>query len=112
MSGAARARRHWWLERLSAAALAPLSVWFVHALVVQDLGRAAAFAAWLHRPGEALLLALFLLVSLHHAWLGLTVIVDDYVAAPGRNRWTHRACRLALLAALAAAAAGMVRLLG
>ena len=112
MSNTARARRHWWLERLSAAALAPLSVWFVHALIVQDLGRAAAFAAWLHRPGEAVLLALFLLASLHHAWLGLTVIVDDYVAAPGRNRWTHRACRLALLAAFAAAAAGMARLLG
>lgn len=112
MSGAAGARRHWWLERLSAAALAPLSVWFVHALAVQDLERAAAFAAWLRRPGEALLLALFLLVSLHHAWLGLTVIIDDYVAAPGRNRWTRRACRAALLAAFAAAAAGLARLLG
>ena len=112
MSGAARARRHWWLERSSAAALAPLSVWFVYALAGQDLERAAGFAAWLRRPGEAVLLALFLLVSLHHAWLGLTVIVDDYVAAPARNRWAHRACRLALLAALAAAAAGMIRLLG
>lgn len=112
MSGAARARRHWWLERSSAAALAPLSVWFAHALAVQDLARAAAFAAWLRRPEAALPLALFLLVSLHHAWLGLTVIVDDYVASPARNRWTHRACRAVLLAALAAAAAGMIRLLG
>ena len=102
--------RHWRWKWLGSAALAPLSLWFLAALVGRDLGSAAAFAAWLREPGAAVLLSLFLLVSLHHSWLGLGAIVDDYVASPARNRLAHAACRAALLGSAALAAAGVLRL--
>ena len=70
---------HWWMQRVSAVALIPLSLWFafsvlqlVHADYVTAIG-------WLHQPVPAVLLSLFLVTLLNHAYLGLQVVVEDYV---------------------------------
>ena len=111
MSKRGQARRHWWLERLTSAALAPLSVWLVYALASRPLADLEALAQWLQNPISATLLGLFVLTSLHHSMLGLGVIVDDYVADPDWNRRAHLMCRALLLLALLAAAAGMLHFL-
>jgi succinate dehydrogenase / fumarate reductase membrane anchor subunit len=73
---------HWWLQRLTAVALVPLSVWF--AVVVIRLAGADldAVETWLAHPLPAILLALLLIATFYHMALGLQVVVDDYVAAP------------------------------
>jgi succinate dehydrogenase / fumarate reductase membrane anchor subunit len=77
--GAAGGSHHWWLQRLSALALVPLGAWFVVALVtLPDLGYASVHA-WLARPSSTVLLLLLVPVALHHSWLGVTVVVEDYV---------------------------------
>lgn len=111
MSGPGHARRHWWLERLTSAALVPLSVWLVHALASRHLADLEVLAQWLRSPVSATLLGLFVLASLYHSKLGLEVIVDDYVADPDWNRRLHRLCRVLLLLGLLAAAAGLLHFL-
>lgn len=96
---------HWWLQRLTAAALVPLGVWFAAGCVrLAGLGH-GEFTALVADPLNAVLLLLFLGAGLYHGWLGARVVVEDYVASPGR-----RVALLALLAGagwLAAAVAGL-----
>ncbi|PIW25824.1 MAG: succinate dehydrogenase, hydrophobic membrane anchor protein [Rhodospirillales bacterium CG15_BIG_FIL_POST_REV_8_21_14_020_66_15] len=72
---------HWWLERMSAIALVPLTLWFAWAmtgLVGADL---AALKAWAGRGQNAVLLILMISAGLHHWSMGLTVVLEDYVHA-------------------------------
>jgi succinate dehydrogenase / fumarate reductase membrane anchor subunit len=56
---------HWWAERVTSVALIPLTLWFLFSvLTLPDLNYAAVRAAY-------------------HSYLGTTVIVEDYVHAPG-----------------------------
>jgi succinate dehydrogenase / fumarate reductase membrane anchor subunit len=72
---------HWLAQRVSAVALAPLSVWFVwHATWLFSADHIAA-EAFVSMPQNAVLLAVFAVTLLYHSYLGLQVIVEDYVHA-------------------------------
>ncbi|MBS0367276.1 MAG: succinate dehydrogenase, hydrophobic membrane anchor protein [Proteobacteria bacterium] len=79
---------HWWLQRLSALALIPLSVWFVVSLLSLPVLDHATAVAWMRQGSSALLLALFLLCAVWHSQLGLRVIVEDYVHGKGTRTVT------------------------
>ncbi len=80
--GAAGGSHHWWLQRLSSIALVPLGAWFVVALLtLPDLGWVSVHG-WLAKPAATVLLLLLLPTALHHSWLGVTVVVEDYVHSP------------------------------
>ncbi len=70
---------HWWLQRVTAIALMPLTVWFAASLIAHagdDYGR---FIAWLRTPIATILMALLLIALFYHTALGLQVVVEDYV---------------------------------
>jgi succinate dehydrogenase / fumarate reductase membrane anchor subunit len=70
---------HWWLQRVGALALLPLAIWFACALLgLPDVSYATAHG-WLARPVNALLMLLTLIVVAHHSWIGVGVILEDYV---------------------------------
>ncbi|MHB8528328.1 MAG: succinate dehydrogenase, hydrophobic membrane anchor protein [Caulobacteraceae bacterium] len=69
-------------ERVTAVALAPLSLWAVWSGVVLARGDFAIATAWMRAPVNATLLALFALISFHHTQIGMRVIVEDYIARP------------------------------
>jgi succinate dehydrogenase / fumarate reductase, membrane anchor subunit len=74
---------HWWVQRLTALALVPLSIWFaVSILCLRDLDHVTV-VAWLGQPWTALLLVLFVLTAAWHSRLGVQVIVEDYVHGAG-----------------------------
>lgn len=78
--------RHFWLERISALALIPLSVWFIVELVGLLLGAdRSAVVYWLRDPVSALLLASFVFALFFHSKLGIQVIVEDYVHHEGKK---------------------------
>ncbi len=87
--GAARdGVRHWWLQRLTAVALVPLTVWFaVSLLTLPSLGH-ATLLAWMRQSSTALLLILLVLVAARHSQLGLRVVVEDYVHGAGMRTLT------------------------
>jgi succinate dehydrogenase / fumarate reductase membrane anchor subunit len=70
---------HWWGQRLSAIALAPLLLWFI-ASIVNILGADYATAvAWIREPWTTILLVILIGTLFYHSQLGLRVIVEDYV---------------------------------
>ncbi len=74
---------HWWIQRLTALALIPLTVWFVASIVGLVGGSYDDVRLWLKGPVNATVMVLFLGVALHHAHLGVQVVLEDYVASHG-----------------------------
>ena len=69
----------WWLERVSAIALVPLTVWFVVSIVMHAGDDYAAFVAWLRNSLTSTLMILLLIALFYHSMLGLQVVIEDYV---------------------------------
>ena len=70
---------HWWSQRITAVALVPLSLWFVISLVSLVGAEHAAVVNWIKSPIVIVFLVLFIAAMLHHAQLGLQVVIEDYV---------------------------------
>ena len=73
---------HWWLQRITAAALVPLSVWFVIAIIRLVGADIEMVRDWVSTPMPAILLVLLLIATFWHASLGLQVVIEDYVHTP------------------------------
>ncbi|WP_299437701.1 succinate dehydrogenase, hydrophobic membrane anchor protein [uncultured Rhodospira sp.] len=101
-SAKADAAGHWSAQRITAVALVPLALWFVFAAVIGNIDADhAAFRAWIAQPINATLMMLFIFTSFHHGALGMIVVLEDYVHAPGAKHITI------MLAKMAAAAGGL-----
>jgi succinate dehydrogenase / fumarate reductase membrane anchor subunit len=74
---------HWWAERVSAAALVPLGLWFAFALAALPDLTYSSVCAFVAVPCHAVLLVLLVATLTYHSRLGLQVVVDDYVHAKG-----------------------------
>ena len=74
---------HWWLQRLTALALIPLSVWFAASLVMLSGAEWERVGDWMEGPFVMTFLILFIVVGLWHGQLGLQVVIEDYVANEG-----------------------------
>lgn len=74
---------HWLAQRIGAVALVPLTLWFVIALLALPAFDHATLVAWIGRPWNAVLLVALVLVTAQHSWLGIQVIVEDYVHGKG-----------------------------
>lgn len=80
--------RHWWLQRISALLLIPLTLWFMFA-ILDHIGDAHWLAtAWIARPEVAAALIAYLVFLFFHAQLGLQVIIEDYVSSRRARRKT------------------------
>ncbi len=74
---------HWWLQRLSAVALVPLMVWFAWAVLSLPDFSHGTVVAFLAGPISSALMILLVGVLLYHSHLGVQVVIEDYVHAPG-----------------------------
>ena len=70
---------HWWMQRVTALALIPLSGWFIYNLLLlvtsADLPHVAE---WLAAPFPAIAMLLLMSAMFYHAKLGMQVIIEDY----------------------------------
>ena len=73
----------WRAERVSSVALVPLTLWFLFSLLLLPSLDFAVIHAWMAVPATGLLAVLLVAVLTHHAYLGTTVVVEDYVQAHG-----------------------------
>jgi len=87
---------HWLAQRVSAVALLLLGAWFVIAIVMLDGLDHAAAVAFVAAPWNGVLLMLLSVTLAYHSYLGVQVVVEDYVHAPGikvvslmLSRFTH-----------------------
>jgi succinate dehydrogenase membrane anchor subunit len=101
---------HWWMQRVTAAALIPLTLWFVVSLIALTGSDYNAFIAWLKAPFVAILMVLLLIALFHHTALGLQVVVEDYVHSDRAKIPTVVAIRLACFALAVAGIFATVRI--
>ena len=74
---------HWRAQRFTAVVLVPLSIWLIISLVSLVGADHAAVLAWLKSPAVIVFLVLFIGIMLHHAQLGLQIVIEDYVHSEG-----------------------------
>lgn len=74
---------HWWVQRVSAVALAPLCLWLAASLLLLPTRNHAVVAHWIGVGLHPVLLVLTTLLATWHAWLGLQVVIEDYVPRSG-----------------------------
>jgi succinate dehydrogenase / fumarate reductase membrane anchor subunit len=74
---------HFWVQRLTALALIPLTLWFVFSVARLAGGSYEATYLWVHYPPFAVTLVLFLAIAFYHAVLGVQVVIEDYVGHEG-----------------------------
>jgi succinate dehydrogenase / fumarate reductase membrane anchor subunit len=103
--------QHWWVQRLTALALVPLSIWFVAGVVALTGASHAEAAAWVGHPLNATLMILTLGLTFHHAQLGLQVVIEDYVHAEGAKLALLILVKLLALALAVAGALAVLRLM-
>ena len=70
---------HWWMQRLTAVALVPLTLWLVASLINVATADHATVIAWLGSPLAAVLLCALIVAIFYHGQLGLQVVLEDYV---------------------------------
>jgi succinate dehydrogenase / fumarate reductase membrane anchor subunit len=74
---------HWWVQRVTAVALLPLTAWFVISLLGQSLQSYDAMRGWLGQPWVAVPTILLVFTLAWHSKLGVQVVIEDYVSAKG-----------------------------
>ncbi|MDN5871326.1 MAG: succinate dehydrogenase, hydrophobic membrane anchor protein [Nitrococcus sp.] len=89
----------WWLQRVTAAALVPLLIWFVIGLVRHAGADYESARAWLGSPIAAVLMILTLATTFYHGALGIQIVLEDYI--------DHDALKLALIVLVKFAAAAI-----
>lgn len=70
---------HFWKQRVTSVALVPLAIIFVFIVVGLLRSNHAAAAQILGSPFVAITIMLFVIASVYHMWLGMQVIIEDYV---------------------------------
>ena len=85
LGSAKQGTAHWWAQRLTAAALVPLTLWFVVSLIPLTGASHGRVVAWLADPVVAVLTVLLIGTVFHHGQLGLQVVIEDYVHTEWRK---------------------------
>ena len=70
---------HWWMQRLTAVALALLTPWFLWLVLTLPATDQGSVHAVLGLPHNAVFLIAFVIALFWHARLGLQVVIEDYV---------------------------------
>jgi succinate dehydrogenase / fumarate reductase membrane anchor subunit len=76
---------HFWRQRVTAAALVPLALWFAWASVAMIGADRDTALAFLRMPINAVLMGLFIVVATIHMVLGVQVVIEDYIHNEGRK---------------------------
>ncbi len=90
---------HWWVERVEAAALVPLTIWFIFALLHLVGAPRQAVVDWLSSPVSMVLMLLLIVTTFHHLSLGVQSVLDDYVHQPAIKLWSVLAVKGACVVA-------------
>ncbi|MDO9269749.1 MAG: succinate dehydrogenase, hydrophobic membrane anchor protein [Methylobacter sp.] len=88
---------HWWMQRVTAVALIPLSFWLIKFLGLSLTAPYQQTLDWLASPINSICIVVWIIAAFYHAALGLQVVIEDYVAAEGPKIISIWAVNLAFL---------------
>ena len=84
LGSAKEGSHHWWMQRLTAIALIPLTVWFVISIIGIVGADHAAVVNWFSSPVISIFMILFVSTMVYHSTLGVQVVIEDYIH---KERW-------------------------
>lgn len=82
MGSAKSGSHHWWMLKISALALIPLTLWFLFSFICGVIAQGGDFNAsleWIKKPYHSFPLVILLVMNFYHAELGGQEIILDYV---------------------------------
>ena len=79
LGSAKEGSHHWWMQRLTAIALVPLTLWFGIAIVQVPGADYPTIVAWISSPWNTVLLISTIIAVFYHAIMGIQVVIEDYV---------------------------------
>ena len=74
---------HWWAQRVSGSGLAILGLWFAWSIATLPGYDHASAVAFISQPVNAVLLLLLTVTMGYHSYLGVQVVIEDYVHGHG-----------------------------
>lgn len=83
LGSAKNGTHHWWMQKVTAVALIPLTIWFVSSVVQMTQADYEVVINWMNSPVVAVLMLLFVVTGIYHLKLGLQVIIEDYIHSEG-----------------------------
>ena len=101
---------HWWLQRITAIGLVPLTLWVVWAATSLGGAEHAVVLAWMSNPINAALLMIWVVVMLYHAQLGMQVVVEDYIHAPAAALFLHVVTKFAVAVGITISVLSILRI--
>ena len=72
---------HWIAQRVSAIALIPLGLWFVYSFICLSAAPYEQTREWLASPWTGTAAILLIVFMFYHGYLGLKVVLEDYVSS-------------------------------
>ncbi len=102
---------HWWMQRVTAVALIPLSFWLINFLGLSLTVPYQQTVTWLVTPINSTCIVAWIIAVFYHAALGLQVVIEDYVAAEGPKIVSIWVANLAFLFLAIAALLAVFRLI-
>ena len=84
LGSAKEGSHHWWMQRLTAIALIPLTVWFAISIISIVGADHAAVVNWFSSPVISIFMILFVSTMVYHSTLGVQVVIEDYIH---KERW-------------------------
>lgn len=97
----------WWAQRVTAVALVLLTAWFVVSLLSIPSLSYTTLTEWMSHGWNVVLLVALILAVAQHSYLGLRVVVEDYVHHPARRIATLLLFRFAHMLIAAAGVFGV-----
>lgn len=76
---------HFWVQRLTALALIPLTLWFCFGIASLPSMGYADIVAWLKTPYSSIMMVMTIVAVFYHYALGMQVIIEDYVPDHGKR---------------------------
>lgn len=70
---------HWWMQRVTAVALVPLTLWFGFSVALLGQVDYETIVEWVSSLWVTVLLILLIVATFYHLKLGIQVILEDYI---------------------------------
>jgi len=83
LGSAKRGTGHFVVQRVTAIALVPLTLWFVWAVAAHAGAPVSVAGRFLSHPVNSGLMLLFTATAIWHFKLGVQVVIEDYITAEG-----------------------------
>ncbi len=83
LGSAKKGSHHFWVQRVTAIALIPLTLWFGIAIIMVPGSDYQTIVSWIASPWNTIFMISAIIAVFYHAILGIQVVIEDYIQSEG-----------------------------